>query len=300
MTSEPPRDHAVWQVAHGQAISLDRPLLMAILNVTPDSFSDGGKYKSVGAAYLHALSCIQDGAVLVDVGGESTRPGAERVDPDEQMRRVIPVIEHLAEFGDTIRVSVDTTHASVAKAAIRAGAHIVNDVSAGLEDDMMLTTVAQLGAGLVLMHRLRPPDEDVYSTDYKTAPTYEDDDVVGAVGSFLSERASVAMAAGVERARIMLDPGLGFGKSVADNFALIAGTSRLIKTTGFPILGAASRKSFIGSVTGVEKPSDRVAGSIAASMMQFLQGARVFRVHDVRPHREAFAVIDVTRPIDGD
>lgn len=291
MTSPGSVTNPVWRVGRSRSIALDAPVLMAILNVTPDSFSDGGQHDAPDAAFQHARACIEAGATVIDVGGESTRPGATRVDEAEQMQRVLPVITRLATTHPDVIISVDTTRASVADAALRAGAHIVNDVSAGLEDESMLETVARHDAGVVLMHRLRPPGDDRYSTDYEIPPQYDDDDVVATVASFLRNRAEAALAAGIDRASILVDPGLGFGKSVDDNFALIAATGRVIEASGFPVLAAASRKSFIGAATGVDRPESRAAGSVAASILQYIGGARVFRVHDVAAHREALSVV---------
>ncbi|MFG0328897.1 MAG: dihydropteroate synthase [Phycisphaerales bacterium] len=275
-----------WKLGHGRTLLLDRPRLMAILNVTPDSFSDGGRFVEVDRALAHAMACVEDGADMIDVGGESTRPGAERVPVDEQLRRVIPVIERLeAETGALI--SVDTTRAEVARQALAAGAHAVNDVAAGLEDQGLLRTVAESNAGVILMHRLRPPNEDSYSDRYETPPKYGD--VVGEVRDFLKQRASAAVNMGVHERRIVIDPGLGFGKTVEQNFELVRRGGEL-RSLGFPTLGASSRKSFIGQMSGVEAPRDRVAGTLAVSVAQYLAGVRIFRVHDVRAHREALGV----------
>lgn len=255
---------------------------MGIVNATPDSFSDGGVHDSAAAAAAHGATCIAQGAAMIDVGGESTRPGAERVPADVQIARTVPVIEQLREAGAT--VSIDTTLASVARAALAAGAHAVNDVSAGAEDPAMFDTVARAGCGLVLMHRLVAPAEDRYSDRYDTPPQYAD--VAAEVRDWLAARAALAERAGVARACIALDPGLGFGKSVAQNFELVARLPTLAALK-YPIVVGASRKSFIAAVTGGQPPHERVAGSVGVAIAAALGGATILRVHDVAAHRQA-------------
>ncbi len=276
----------VWQLAHGRELALDRFRLMAILNATPDSFSDGGRFLDARVAIDYAKRCLDEGAAIVDVGGESTRPGAQRVDAAEQLRRVLPIVEGVASLGGAL-ISIDTTSSEVARAAIDAGAHIINDVSAGTEDPEVFPLAAGSGAGLILMHRLRPPDADSYSDQYAAPPKY--DDVFADVKAWLMTRVEAARDDDVSREQIVLDPGLGFGKTVDQNFELIARVSEW-RSTGFPVLCGASRKSFVGRVTGVEEPAGRVAGSIAIAVEQFLAGVRLFRVHDVEAHRQALAV----------
>lgn len=278
----------VWQLAHDRQLTLDQPRLMAIVNATPDSFSDGGEHLDPIAAIDYAKQCLDEGAAIVDVGGESTRPGALRIDAAEQRRRVLPIVQGVAALDEAI-ISVDTTRAAVARAAIDAGAHIINDVSAGMEDPEMFRLAADSGAGLILMHRLRPPDADSYSDQYAAPPRY--DDVVAEVKAWLLDRARDAMAAGVNREQIVLDPGLGFGKTVEQNFEIIARVSEW-RSMGFAILSAASRKSFVGRASGVEEPAARVAGSVAISVHQYLGGVRLFRVHDVAAHRQALDVVE--------
>lgn len=277
-----------WHLAHDCVLPLDRPRLMGILNLTPDSFSDGGQFADPGAAVDHALRMVDEGAEIIDVGGESTRPGAAAVRADEQVRRVIPVIEKLASQADVL-ISIDTTRAAVARCAIEAGAAIINDVSAGLDDDAMLSLASETQAGLILMHRLRPPSEDSFSDQYESPPEYSN--VVREVGIELGNRARAAEEAGVRRASIVLDPGLGFGKTVRQNYELIQHSARLLQM-GYPLLCAASRKSFIGHVAGVETPSQRIAGSVAVAVVSFMMGVRLFRVHDVRAHHEALLVAE--------
>ncbi|MCP3906089.1 MAG: dihydropteroate synthase [Planctomycetes bacterium] len=270
-------------------MTLDEPHLVGIVNATPDSFSDGGVYPSREAIVGHALRLVEEGAAMVDIGGESTRPGAERVPIAEQIDRVVPVIEELRECTD-VAMSIDTTHAAVAEAALDAGATVINDVSAGREDDAMFALAARRECGLVLMHRRVGPEQDSYSDQYEREPEY--DDVVDEVRAFLLERCAAARAAvpyGVRNDSIVIDPGLGFGKSVAQNYELIRRTAELVRT-GYPVLGAASRKSFVGHVTGVDEPRARAVGSTAVSVLQYLAGVRLFRVHDVAAHREALAV----------
>ena len=259
---------------------------MGVLNVTPDSFSDGGRYFDPGAAAERALEMISEGACIIDVGGESTRPGAQPVDADEQLRRVLPVIEAVRRQSDVL-ISIDTTQSQVAGPVIDAGANIINDVSAGDDDDTVFALAARRHCGLILMHRLLRPPRDSYSDQYQSPPQY--DDVVPAVRDYLLHRATRAQQAGVDRACIVLDPGLGFGKTVEQNYELIRRTNELL-SAGYPLLSAASRKSFIGKVTNVIEPSDRVAGSIAVAVAHYLAGVRVFRAHDVSVHRQALAV----------
>jgi dihydropteroate synthase len=280
--------HAFWTIGAGIKISLDRPTILGIVNVTPDSFSDGGELDSVSAAVSRMRHLVEEGAGILDIGGESTRPGAARIDASDQIERVVPVIQAARAAGITVPISIDTTRAAVAEAAIDAGAQIVNDVAAGLEDDAMLPLIASRGVGVILMHRLRPPDEDIYSHQYEQPPSYENG-LVAFVGSWLAERADAAMRAGVRRESIVLDPGLGFGKSVEQNVALVRSTPELA-SLGFPLLSAASRKSFIGAISGVDHPADRVAGSIAISVAHLAAGVRLFRVHDVCAHAQALAV----------
>ncbi|MFB3430455.1 MAG: dihydropteroate synthase [Phycisphaerales bacterium] len=279
-----------WQLAGGHRIDLSGARLMGILNITPDSFSDGGRYVEPHHAVERARELIEGGADLLDIGGESTRPGATRVDAKTQIARVVPVIRAVRDHGVDAPISIDTTLAEVAEAAIEAGASIINDVAAGTESESMLDLAARTGAGLVLMHRLREPGSDSFSNAYPKNPEYDHPrGVTGIVSEFLVARAEAALRAGVAPASIVIDPGLGFGKSVAQNYELIARTPDLL-ALGFPLLSAASRKSFIGAISGVERASDRVAGSVAVSVAHFGMGVRLFRVHDARQHAEALRV----------
>lgn len=278
-----------WRIAPGRALTLDRPRVMAILNLTPDSFFDGGSYPTLDGALRAAADAAQAGADILDIGGESSRPGAVRIPPDEQLRRTLPLIGAIRRAPaplSSIPISIDTTDASVARAALDAGADAINDISAGTEDPGMLSLAAERSAGLILMHRLRPPPQDSYSDQYSTPPTYTD--VVAEVTQFLTARVAAAMTAGVHPSAIVLDPGLGFGKTVEQNLELIRRTPELVRL-GFPILSAASRKSFVGRAAGLSAsaPADRLAASIAVSVTHYLAGASIFRVHDVAAQVQA-------------
>ncbi len=277
-----------WALAHGRALTLDRPHLMGIVNVTPDSFSDGGHHATTEAAVAHALRLIAHGADILDVGGESTRPGAQPVAPDEQINRVIPVIEQLRARGCARPVSIDTTSAAVAKRAIDAGADIINDVSAATDDPRMLHVAASTNCGLILMHRLRPPAQDAYSHEYKAAPDYHAD-IVDAVTNALLERKHAALEAGIAESALVLDPGLGFGKSVAQNFRLMASAGAMQAAVKRPLLIGASRKSFLGVVTDEPDPARRDPQSAAAAAILAQSGVRLFRVHNVAMHAKALS-----------
>jgi dihydropteroate synthase len=255
-----------------------RGALVGVLNVTPDSFSDGGEYAGIEAALAHGRRLAAEGAAIVDVGGESTRPGAEPVPEEAELARILPVIEALA--ADGIAVSVDTSKAAVAQAALAAGAVLVNDVTALRGDPDMASVVAGAGADLCLMHMLGEP------RTMQDSPTY--DDVVSEVESFLAERAEVAVAAGIARERIALDPGIGFGKTLAHNLALLRALPRLAHLG--PLLLGVSRKRFLGTLSGREIAADRVAVSVAAALYCYRGGAHLLRVHDVRATADALAV----------
>lgn len=251
--------------------------LMGIVNVTPDSFSDGGLYLDPEKAVSHGLELIDEGADLLDLGGESTRPGADPVAPQEELRRVIPVVERLAERA---RVSIDTGKAVVAEAAIGAGASMVNDVTALRGDPEMAGVCAEAGVEVVLMHMLGEP------RTMQDDPRYED--AVEEVLEFLLERARFAERAGIASEKIWIDPGIGFGKTAEHNFALLAATDRFV-ATGYRVLVGPSRKRFIGSVDGSGE-SERVGGTIAACLAAARKGAAAVRVHDVAPVFQAFAI----------
>ena len=265
------------------------PVLMAVLNTTPDSFSDGGVHSSLDAAVSHGQLCIHDGAGILDVGGESTRPGAARVDIAEQIARTQPVIAALATLGP---VSIDTTRAEVARAALAAGACIVNDVSAALDDPEIVDVACAAGAAIILMHRLASPDSDRWSTEYDARRTYTD--VVHDVRDWLGARVAAVMKAGMPRDRIAVDPGLGFGKDVQQNLALIARLQEFAEL-GVPVLVGASRKSFLGAITAEPDPAQRDAASVGAALVAASNGAAILRVHAVRDHAHALAAWSALR-----
>ena len=264
----------------GNVVSLESPILVGILNATPDSFSDGGRFLEAEVAAQHALEMVKVGASIIDVGGESTRPGATRVGEEEQIARVVPVIQAILNTCNTI-ISVDTTRSSVARAAIAEGATIINDVSAGIEDPEIITLAASEGAGLVFMHRRLPPELDSYSDQYEVDPTSPN--ITQEVCDWLMERVSVAESCGVKMESIAIDPGLGFGKSVQQNLDLVAGVKQLVMT-GYPVYIGASRKSFIGYTTGMADPASRDEASAMMAGDMASQGAQIFRVHNVRQH----------------
>ena len=252
-----------------------RPLVMGILNVTPDSFSDGGRYLAVANAVTRARQMASEGADIIDIGGESTRPGAPVVSADEELRRVLPVIEQISD----LLVSVDTTKAVVAKRALAAGARIVNDISALRHDADMVQVVRDFEAGVVLMHMQGMP------ATMQENPRYVD--VVREVREFLAERIEFAVASGVKKTQIAVDPGLGFGKTVEHNRQLVAGLKQFA-LLGCPIVVGASRKSFIGQLLSRTAP-ERLPGSLAVAAWAVTQGAQIVRTHDVA------ATVDVVR-----
>ena len=261
------------------SLELQVPAVMGIVNVTPDSFSDGGRFFAADAALAQALTLVREGAAIVDIGGESTRPGSELVAPDEELRRVLPVVEALAGSVG-VPISVDTMKAEVARRTLAAGAALINDVSALRYDDAMAEVVAETGCPICLMHMQGMPKT------MQDDPRY--DDVVDEVLRFLEERIAFALARGVREEQIMVDPGIGFGKTVAHNLALLDGLDRFT-TLGRPVLLGASRKRFLGAILGAE-PTGRVVGTVATTVIGYLAGAHVFRVHDVKPNFEALRV----------
>jgi dihydropteroate synthase len=260
-----------------------RPAVMGVLNVTPDSFSDGGRFLEPVAALAHARQMAQEGADVIDVGGESTRPGSEPVGADEELRRVMPVLERLVAQLD-IPLSIDTSKARVAGAALSAGATFVNDVWALRADDRLAETVAGAGAELCLMHMQGDPKT------MQSTPRYED--VVSEVKAFLEERLAFAVGEGILEERIWLDPGIGFGKTLEHNLELLQRLDAIV-AIGRPVLVGASRKRFIGALTGRSEP-DRAAGTVAANVIALERGATMFRVHDVAETRDALAVATAT------
>ncbi len=258
---------------------LDRPLVMGIVNVTPDSFSDGGRYAETDAAIAHGRRLREEGADILDIGGESTRPGAAPLAPEAELARVIPVIRALAAEGALI--SIDTRRAVVMRAAIEAGARIVNDVTALTGDADSLAVVRESGVSVVLMHMLGDPQT------MQVKPVYAD--VVREVSAYLAERVQACRAAGLAAERIAVDPGIGFGKTVEHNLSLLAGTARL-RALGVAVLVGASRKAFIGRLSRGEPAPERVAGSVAAALAAIERGAHIVRVHDVAATRQALSV----------
>jgi dihydropteroate synthase len=263
----------------------DRPAVFGVVNVTPDSFSDGGRYLDVAAAVTHGLRLRREGATVVDVGGESTRPGAGRVDADEEIARAVPVVRELAAAG--VPVSIDTTRAAVAAAALEAGARLVNDVSGGLADAAMAALVADAGCPWVLMHWRAPSDRMQEHAVYA--------DVVKEVRDELRQRVDAAVAAGVDPGRLILDPGLGFAKRAEHNWRISAHLDEIV-ALGFPVLMGASRKSYLGTLLadadGTPRPSDgREAATIAANVLAIQAGAWGVRVHDVLGTVDALRVL---------
>jgi dihydropteroate synthase len=257
--------------------------VMGILNVTPDSFSDGGEWFAEDAAVAHAAELVREGADILDVGGESTRPGAAPVPEDEELRRVIGVVARTAGLG--AQVSVDTSKVAVARAALDAGATYVNDVTAFRADPAMAALVAERGADCCLMHMLGEP------RTMQDDPRY--DDVVSDVKAFLEERLAFAVREGVPEERIQLDPGIGFGKTVEHNLELLS-RLRELAALGRPLVVGTSRKGFLGRLTGRAAPAERVAATVATTVLALERGASVFRVHDVAPARDALVVAAAT------
>jgi dihydropteroate synthase len=251
---------------------------MGVLNVTPDSFSDGGLHLAPGEAVAAGLEMSEAGAEIIDIGGESTRPGARPVSVDEELSRVIPVVEQLADHG--LLVSIDTSKPPVARAAIDAGAQILNDVTA-CSAPGMAELVVRTGVGVVLMHMQGTPQ------NMQQDPRY--DDVVTAVAEFLTDRAAHLIDMGASHAAIAIDPGIGFGKTVTHNLELLAGLGALAEL-GYPVVLGASRKSFLGRLTGIESPTDRDGVSAVTTALGYERGARIFRVHDVSGSRAALLV----------
>ena len=266
-------------VAPTCSLDIAFPSIMGVVNVTPDSFSDGGRFLAAADALAQGLALVREGAAIVDIGGESTRPGSEPVAADEELRRVLPVVEALADRVG-VPISVDTTKAEVARRALGAGAALINDVSALRADPEMVEVVAELGAPVCLMHMLGAPKTMQQDPHY--------DDVVDDVLQFLEERMAFALARGVAEDQLLLDPGIGFGKTVEHNLTLLRHLDRFV-ALGRPVVLGTSRKRFLGAILGSE-PGDRVIGTVATTVIGLLAGAHVFRVHDVKPNFEALRV----------
>ena len=261
-------------------LSLDRPRIMGVVNVTPDSFSDGGAHAATQAAIDHGFRLEEEGANILDIGGESTRPGAQPITVDEELARVLPVIEGLAGKTQAL-ISVDTRHVAVMRAAAAAGADIINDVTALTHEPEALAAAAELGLPVVLMHAQGDP------RTMQDDPRY--DDALTDVFDYLEARVEACVRAGIPRAKLIVDPGIGFGKTIQHNLELMAGLS-LLQGLGVPVLLGASRKRFIGTLTGVTPAGDRVMGSVGAALAAIAQGAQIVRVHDVKATRDALVV----------
>jgi dihydropteroate synthase len=269
----------VWRIRDAVLPLGKRTLLMGIVNVTPDSFSDGGKFLDPDAARAQAEALMRDGADILDIGGESTRPGAAPISADEEWRRAGPVVDALGKAAG-VPVSIDTYRASTARKALGAGAKIVNDVWGFQKDVEMGRAVAEFGAGAILMHNRERADPAI--------------DIVEDVTSFLSRSVDAALKSGVKEDQIVLDPGVGFGKTVEQSAEVIT-RLEAVKALGFPVLLGASRKRFIGHLLGIENPAERLSGTLGAHLAGAMNGADIIRAHDIKPHREAFDVFDAIR-----
>jgi dihydropteroate synthase len=260
-------------------LTLDRPLVMGIVNVTPDSFYDGGYHQEIAAAIAHGRRLMEEGADILDIGGESTRPGAAPVKPDVEAARVVPVVQALAAAGAV--VSIDTRRALVMREAVDAGATIINDVTALTGDTGSLAAVTETGASAILMHMQGEPQT------MQVNPSY--DDVVSEVATYLAGRVAVCRSAGIEPGRLAVDPGIGFGKTPGHNLDLLASIDRLARL-GVAVVVGASRKGFIGTLSRGERAPDRLPGSIAAALAAVARGAHIIRVHDVAATLQALAI----------
>lgn len=276
----------MWKTSR-RAISLDVPLVMGILNVTPDSFSDGGRYADISAALQRADEMIAEGADVIDIGGESTRPGSKRVSADEEISRVVPVIEAISKRLD-VPVSIDTSKSAVADAAVDAGAEIINDISGLRFDEAIADVAARHKTGLILMH-----SRGEFETMHTQPPV---EDIITEVEEDLRRSISAAAAAGVAGEQIVLDIGIGFGKTLDQNLKLIAQLDRLVKEfSRFPIMVGASRKSFLGKLLGKDDPKERLAGNLASAAIAVWNGAKILRVHDVAATVDAVKIVTQTK-----
>jgi len=272
----------IWKV-RGQSLDLThRALLMGIVNVTPDSFSDGGSFLDPLAACKHGLKLIEEGADILDIGGESTRPGSQSVPLAEEIQRVIPVIQRLRHETKAL-ISIDTNKAAVAQAAVNAGADIINDITGLRGDANMPSVVSQSGAGVIIMHMKGTP------RTMQDAPAYLD--IISEIGDFFRQSVALALSSGIDPMSIALDPGIGFGKTPEHNRQLLVGIGSFAKT-GHPILVGASRKSFLGWLAGSTAMEDRFWPGVATTSLCRERGARIFRVHDVKPHHDALRMTE--------
>ena len=267
-----------------EKLDLSRPRLMGILNITPDSFSDGGQFANPDDALAHAYAMLEQGADIIDVGGESTRPGSDRVDATQQKKRVCGVIEAIVSQRSKVFISIDSTLSEVAEAALDVGASMLNDVSAAQDDPAMLELAAKRSVPICLMHIKGTPKT------MQDAPYY--DDVVNEVCAFLSERIDVALKCGVAKEHIIVDPGIGFGKTTEHNLTLIAHLDKIV-ALGFPVLLGTSRKRFMGSFCKADDPKGRVPASCATTVIGWYAGVSIFRVHDVWQHRQVMDLLSV-------
>jgi dihydropteroate synthase len=259
------------------------PVVVGILNVTPDSFSDGGDFLDPEAAAEHAAAMLDEGAEILDLGGESTRPGSDPVPQEEEIRRIVPVIERILAVRPEAVISVDTYRAGTATAALEAGARLINDVTALRGDPRMASVVKEAACPVILMHMQGEPKT------MQREPHYED--VVREVRDFLAQRAEYAVAAGIRPENVIVDPGIGFGKNLEHNLDLLQNLDAIVDL-GFPVLIGASRKRFIGRITGVQDAKVRAFGTVATTVLAYERGATFFRVHDVRANSEALAVAE--------
>lgn len=271
---------SAWLEGRGCRLDLSRPRIMGVLNITPDSFSDGGDYLNTEQALQQGLQLIAEGADLIDIGGESSRPGADPVSTDEELDRVIPVIEQLRNETD-LPLSIDTTKSAVARAAILAGANFINDISGLQFDPAMATVAAETSSGLFLMHTRGTPKEMQKETAYH--------DLLADVSCYLQQGIALALAAGVSQRALAVDPGIGFGKSVEGNLTLLRHLDQLHQL-GCPILLGTSRKSFIGRILERDDPRQRLAGTLATLALAVEKGVQIFRVHDVRAAKDAVLI----------
>ncbi len=259
----------LWSIKDRE-LRFSKPLVMGILNVTPDSFSDGGNFATTSQAIKHGYRLLKDGADILDIGGESTRPGAHPVAAEIELSRVLPIVREYSNNTDII-ISVDTQKAQIAKAALEAGAHIINDISAGTHDEKMLELIAAQQAGYVMLHMQGTPSTMQQNPHYT--------DVIKVIRNFFDRRLEQALTNGIRKTQIVFDPGLGFGKTLADNLTILAQMNQF-QYLGRPLLLGASRKSFIGLIDGSD-PGNRLGGSLAAVLSAYLQAVEIYRVHDV-------------------
>ena len=260
---------------------------MGILNVTPDSFSDGGQFYKTDQAVRHALQLIEYGVDIIDIGGESTRPGAEKITEEDEIQRTIPVVQQIRSITSDILISIDTTKSKVALKAIKAGANIINDISGFSFDDKMLDVVSESGVPIIIMHMQGDP------SNMQNKPSY--DDLVTDISSFFKNKINIAMNAGIKKNQIILDPGIGFGKTVDDNFQLINQLDQFCNL-GFPVMIGPSRKSFIG-ITLDLPVDDRLEGTAATVAVSIMNGARIVRVHDVKEIKRVVTIIEKIRAV---